>query len=138
MACFLVHGTEAILVTGAALLLGKYEQNKAKLSLGANSAANEDGKKTGFSRKLFWLAGLLWGGVILLAFEHLWHGEIQPFFPFLTAAAEGPEAVSEMLHEMATVGVSMAILVTAVWGVMVGVTSAIEKRPEKANAEASA
>ena len=32
-----------------------------------------------------------------------------------------------MLHEMATAGVSMALLVTAVWGIMDGVTSLIEK-----------
>ncbi len=137
MACFLVPGTEAIMITGAALLLRKYEQNKARLNLG-KGAAVEDGKKTGFSRKLFWLAGLLWGGVILLAFEHLWHGEVQPFFPFLTAAAEGAGAVSEMLHEMATVGVCMAILVTAVWGVMVAVSYAIEKRAVPETAEAAA
>ena len=46
-----------------------------------------------------------------------------------------------MLHEMATAGVSMAILVTAVWGVMVGVTSLIEKYADKkdgAGASASA
>ncbi|MBQ6019408.1 MAG: hypothetical protein IJL26_04425 [Clostridia bacterium] len=137
MACFLVPGTEAVLVTGAALILAKYEKNRAQLDLTSGAPA-QSGNRTGFSRKLFWLAGLLWGGVILLAFEHLWHGEIQPFFPFLTAAAEGPEAVSEMLHEMATVGVSMAVLVTAVWGVMVGVTAAIAKRPGKAEAGAAA
>ena len=77
---------------------------------------------------------MLWGGVALLAFEHLWHGEITPFFPFLTAATEGAAAVSEMLHEMATVGVGMAILVTVVWAVMVAVSYAIEKRPVPQNA----
>ena len=34
----------------------------------------------------------------------------------------------EMFHEMATTGVTMAVLVTLVWGVMCVVTSAIEKR----------
>lgn len=135
MACFVVPGTEAIVVTAAAILLKKYEQNKTQVKLHAGDK-EEAPAKTGFSRKLFWLADLLWGGVILLAFEHLWHGEVVPFFPFLTAATEGAAAVSEMLGEMASVGVLMAALVTAVWAAMVLVTAAIEKRPEKKEAHA--
>ncbi|MBQ5970062.1 MAG: hypothetical protein IJL52_08115 [Clostridia bacterium] len=140
MACFLVPGTEAIVVTAAALILKKHEQVKYESTIKLNNksaAAMETKAPAGFSRKLFWLAGLLWGGVILLAFEHLWHGEIQPFFPFLTAATEGPEAVSEMLGEMMTVGVTMAVLVTVVWAAMVAVSVLIEKRavsPAEANA----
>ena len=57
---------------------------------------------------------MLWGGAILLAFEHLWHGEIVPWFPFLTAMADPADAM-EMFHEMATVGVTMAVLITVVW-----------------------
>ena len=138
MACFVVPGTEAIVVTAAALLLKRYEQKKTEVKIGAGSAPAEPQKKTGFARKLFWLADLLWGGVILLAFEHLWHGEVVPFFPFLTAASEGPEAVAEMLGEMASVGVTMAVLVTAVWVGMVLISAAIEKRPEAKKAEADA
>lgn len=138
MACFVVPGTEAIVVTAAALLLRRYEQKKTEVKIGAGSAPAEPQKKTGFARKLFWLADLLWGGVILLAFEHLWHGEVVPFFPFLTAASEGPQAVAEMLGEMASVGVTMAVLVTAVWVGMVLISAAIEKRPEAKKAEADA
>ena len=138
MACFVVPGTEAIVVTAAALLLKRYEQKKTEVKIGAGSAPAEPQKKTGFARKLFWLADLLWGGVILLAFEHLWHGEVVPFFPFLTAASEGPQAVAEMLGEMASVGVTMAVLVTAVWVGMVLISAAIEKRPEAKKAEADA
>ncbi len=138
MACFAVPGTEAIVVTAAALLLRRYEQKKMEVRLGAGSAPAEPQKKTGFARKLFWLADLLWGGVILLAFEHLWHGEVVPFFPFLTAATEGPEAVAEMLGEMASVGVTMAVLVTAVWVGMVLISAAMEKRPDAEKAEVKA
>ncbi len=138
MACFLVPGTEAIVVTAAAVLLKKYEQNKTQVKLTANHRQPDAPVKTGFARKLFWLADLLWGGVILLAFEHLWHGEVVPFFPFLTAAAEGPAAVSEMLGEMGSVGVTMAVLVTVVWAAMAAVASAIEKRPAPQKAEVSA
>ena len=138
MACFVVPGTEAIVITAAALLLRRYEMNKTKVRVieGADHTEGEDRPKTGFSRKLFWLAGLLWGGVALLAFEHLWHGEVSLVFPFLTAATEGAGAVANMLHEMATVGVTMAILVTVVWAVMVAVSYAIEKRPMEKKAEA--
>lgn len=138
MACFAVPGTEAIVVTAAALLLRRYEQKKMEVRLGAGSAPAEPQKKTGFSRKLFWLADLLWGGVILLAFEHLWHGEVVPFFPFLTAATEGAGAVAEMLGEMATVGVTMAVLVTAVWVGMVLISAALEKRSDAEKAEVKA
>lgn len=138
MACFLVPGTEAIIVTTAAVLLKKYEQNKTQVKINTGSAPAQTQVKTGFARKLFWLADLLWGGVILLAFEHLWHGEVVPFFPFLTAASEGPEAVAEMLGEMASVGVTMAVLVTLIWVGMVAVSAALEKRPLETEAEANA
>ena len=71
---------------------------------------------------------MLWGGSALLAFEHIWHGEVTPWFPFLTAA-RNPEDAMAMLHEMATTGVAMAVLVTAVWAGMVAVSNVIEKRP---------
>ena len=64
-----------------------------------------------------------------MAFEHFWHGEIQPFFPFLTAASN-PADTAEMLHEMSTVGVSMAVLVTLVWGIITYVSTKIEMRDE--------
>ena len=138
MACFVVPGTEAIVVTAAAVLLKKYEQNRAQVKLSSGNASTKAPVKTGFARKLFWLADLLWGGVVLLAFEHLWHGEVVPFFPFLTAATEGSAAVSEMLSEMASVGVLMAVLVTVIWAAMVLVAAAIEKRPATKKAEAGA
>jgi hypothetical protein len=76
--------------------------------------------KTGltWSRRLSWLNRLLWGGTILLALEHVWHGEIVAWPPFLTAM-RSPGDIAPMLHEMATVGVAMAIAVTAVWAISV-------------------
>ena len=64
---------------------------------------------------------------VLLAFEHLWHGEIIPWFPFLTAAGD-PESAAEMLMEMASAGVSMALLVTVVWGIMLLAAHSFEKK----------
>lgn len=118
MACFLVPVTEAVVTTIATHVC------KAKE---AKSDAAQTSVKLPFSRKLKWLSNLLWGGSALLAFEHLWHGEIVPWFPFLTAAGDAASTTA-MLHEMATTGVVMAALVTAVWGCMVGVTSLMEKR----------
>ena len=86
--------------------------------------------KIPFSAKLKWLNRMLWGGSALLAFEHVWHGEVVPWFPFLSAAAD-PGDAAEMLHEMSTAGVAMAALVTGVWLVMVGVSALIEKRALK-------
>lgn len=130
MACFLVPMTEAIVMTVAQKVLESKEKKA-----GIEKVTSADGytmEKMPFSRKLGWLNKLLWGGSALLAFEHLWHGEIVPFFPFLTAASEGPEAVSEMLGEMGTVGISMAVLITVVWIAMLLISIAMEKKALKA------
>ena len=70
---------------------------------------------------------MMFGGSFLLAIEHIYHGEIIMTPPFLTAAKEGGEALSEMFHEMATRGVAMAVLLVAVWVAMVSVSWALEK-----------
>ena len=78
---------------------------------------------------------LLFGGSFLLAFEHLWHGEVVPWPPFLTAAAD-PADRAQMLHEMSTVGVMMAVSVTLLWAAMVVVSLVREKRNESTLAKA--
>ncbi len=70
---------------------------------------------------------MLWGGVILLAIEHIWHGEVVPWPPFLTAM-ENPADIPTMLHEMATIGVSMAVIITLTWIVMVALASILPER----------
>ena len=117
MACVLVPAAEAVLTTAAEKVLAAKEGGHSQAGLS-------------FSRKLKWLNHLLWGGSALLAFEHVWHGEITPWFPFLTAAGN-PADATEMLREMATAGVGMAALCTAVWGVMLVVSARIEKRKEQ-------
>ena len=49
------------------------------------------------------------------------------FVPFLTAMSD-PADKAEMLHEMSTVGVTMAVLITLVWLGMLAASSVIEKR----------
>lgn len=122
MACFVIPATEAIITTVATKIIEKKETSETSELTVTN--------KEFFSTKLKRLNKMLWGGSALLAFEHLWHGEIQPFFPFLTAAANEADAVN-MLHEMSTVGVTMALLVTFVWGIS-NVVIARNTKEEKA------
>ncbi|MEM0027675.1 MAG: hypothetical protein QXD38_07085 [Ignisphaera sp.] len=74
------------------------------------------------------LEAMLWGGAALLAFEHLWHGEIVPWPPFLTAMSS-PTEWATALHEIATAGVAMSIAVTATWGAIVLVQRHLMKAP---------
>ena len=128
MACVLVTVAEAIVTTVVTKIVEKKEKSAVKSSDTEEVSVHTN--KVPFSRKLKWLNNMLWGGSILLIFEHIWHGEIVPWFPFLTAASN-PEDTAVMLHEMATVGVTMAVIVTAAWLGLVGITYLIEKKAEK-------
>ncbi|MBR6400188.1 MAG: hypothetical protein IKS17_03050 [Firmicutes bacterium] len=123
MACFIVPTAEAIVTTAV------------------KKAADKKAEKTNtqitnpYIKRMNWLNNMLWGGSALLAFEHVWHGEVTPWFPFLTNAAN-PDDLAEMLTEMATSGVAMAVLVSVVWAVMVAVSLHIEKAGEVKGAKA--
>ena len=133
MACFTVPAAEAIVTTIAGKIIKSKEKHQTVDA--SKNTTDVSTPKIPFSTKIGWLNKMLWGGSALLAFEHVWHGEVVPFFPFLTAVENGEAA--EMLHEMATAGVSMALLVTAVWGIMVGVVSLFEKRADKSSGSAT-
>lgn len=109
MACFLVPAGETIVTTVIQKVVEKKEKKGGE-------------EKTGltWSRRLGWLNKMLWGGSILLAFEHIWHGEVVPWWPFLTAM-ENPADISPMLHEMALFGGVMAATITVVWLIMIWV-----------------
>ena len=127
MACFAAPLVEAVVVS----IVKKSAEKKEKKAVCADSKPEAHGIP--FSRKLGWLSKMLWGGSFLLAIEHIWHGEVVPWPPFLTAM-NNPADIGPMLTEIATVGVTMAVLVTAVWGVMVLVYNRIERRAKKAAA----
>ena len=110
MACFLVPTTEAIVTSVASKKLNAYVDESEASDLTIH-----------FIKNMKTLNSMLLGGSALLMFEHLWHGEITPFFPFLKAASS-PQQFTAMLKEMATVGVTMALFVTFVWVVMTLVT----------------
>ncbi len=117
MACFTAPLAEALVATAVKSAAGK-----------------PSARRNVFLRRLGWLQKMLFGGSFLLADEHVWHGEITWRYPFLTAVKDGNTA--EMLHEIATLGVAMAVLITAVWVGMVIVSSALEKRRAPAAQEA--
>ncbi len=106
MACFLVPMGEALLTTALSKFLGKENSTRWRLN---------------------WLNNMLWGGVSLLAIEHIWHGEVTYYPPFLTALSSSEE-IEVMLRELLTTGVPMAILVTVVWFVMAVIDNLIQKK----------
>ena len=127
MACIIAPATEAIVVKVVEKCIEKKESQEVE-----SGEVKEIVPSIPLGRKLKWLTYMLWGGVFILAFEHIWHGEIVPWFPFLTAMSD-PEDTAQMLHEIATVGVSMAVLITAVWVGMCKVADVILKRPATDN-----
>lgn len=126
MACFVVPVAEAVVVSAVYAAVKAKEKNYT-LSREKHGEQFDTQTEHPFSKKLGWLMKLLFGGAFLLAFEHLWHGEVVPWFPFLTAAAD-PGDRAQMRYEMSTVGVMMAVSVTVLWGVMVAVSYYKEKR----------
>ncbi len=97
MACFLVPTAAAIVTTAV-------------------------GKKVPEKYHMNWLNSMLWGGVVMLAVEHIAHKEVVPYPPFLTAG------LSEVFPEMMRVGIPMTLAIFLIWGVMVTVAARVSKR----------
>lgn len=119
MACFTVPLAEAVVITAA---------EKIFLRKNADSFASQSKslKIESLREKIRILEKMLYGGSFLLAAEHLYHGEISFVPPFLTAM-KTPSEIPVMLHEMATVGVGMAVAVTVVWGIALGISALVKK-----------
>ena len=129
MACFTVSAVAAIGV-GVARHIVKHHENKLEL---ANRVPEVDkfGSDTKWSTKLAYLETALFAGSFLLAGEHIIHGEVVPFPPFLTAT-ETAEGTMEMLQEMGTVGVAMLGIIVAFWAIGVFVVDLVKYRKRKA------
>lgn len=112
MACFLVPAAEAIVTS---VIQRSMDEEKAK------------------KYRIGWLNIMLWGGVLLLAIEHIWHGEVVPWPPFLTAM-QTPQDTVVMLHEMATNGLAMAVTITIVWAIMATISLSMESKLRKEKA----
>jgi hypothetical protein len=72
-----------------------------------------------------WFNTLVWGGTAGLALEHIAHGEIVPYPPFLTAMTN-PADMTVMFHEVMTIGVAMLLVCLATWAIMLYVAWYIE------------
>jgi hypothetical protein len=101
MACFTVPLAEALVISAVRFTASHLKKN--------SDAVVQKGKT-----KLDYLQKMLYGGSFLLAIEHIYHGELSFIPPFLTGATS-IEGVKEILHEMSTVGVGMALLTTGIW-----------------------
>jgi len=89
---------------------------------GAAIVTTTIGKKVPEKYHMNWLNAMLWGGVVMLAVEHIAHGEVVLYPPFLTAG------LAEVLPEMLRVGVPMTLSIFLVWGVMITVAAIISKK----------
>ncbi|MFH1187435.1 MAG: hypothetical protein V1688_01075 [bacterium] len=105
MACFLAPATTAIITTGMR-------------------------KKIPQKYHIERLNTMLWGGTAMLIVEHIAHGEVVLFSPFLTAMKNRAD-IPIMLKEIATIGSAMTIAIFAVWGVMVLTANTAAKMREK-------
>ena len=114
MACFLVSATVGIVVSVARHIV-KHHEKKLELE-GKTQLPEKFGSDIKWSQKLAYLELTLFSGSFLLAIEHILHGEVVPFPPFLTAASN-PADLAEMLTEMGTVGVAMLAILLVAWGV---------------------
>jgi hypothetical protein len=107
MACFLAPMTLAIILS-ILQLATRHSDLSHKLKLSAFNA-------------------MLWGGVVILAAEHVFHGEITAFAPYLTAMSS-PADTAVMLSEIATIGGSMTLAISCTWAGMLAVSALMTKR----------
>lgn len=126
MACFTVPLAEAVVLTAVKKIALKHNADSV-----INEAEMAKNQKIAVLKEKFGiLERMLYGGTFLLAVEHLYHGEISLVPPFLTAM-KNPAEIPEMLREMATVGVGMALLTTAVWAAGIGLASLVKNLKER-------
>ena len=136
MACFVVSAAVGV-GTAVARHVVKRHENKLELE-GKVQLPEKFGSDVKWSKKLGYLELTLFAGSFLLAIEHILHGEVIPYPPFLAKAT--PDQFGEMLHEMGTVGVAMLAVLFVAWAVGVFVVDyfKFKKRAAKAKlAEAS-
>lgn len=137
MACFLVPAGVAVVTTVVQKVAEKKEREASAEERAARAVEGRTEERAGgsvlapdkirtakpvgkWTRRLRWLNTMLWGGVALLCLEHIWHGEVVPWPPFLTAM-QTPGEVGPMLREMATYGSTMTVVILVAWAILVGV-----------------
>lgn len=130
MACFLVSATVGI-GTAVARHIVKHHENKLEAE-GKTQLPEKFGSDVKWSKKLGYLELTLFSGSFVLALEHILHGEVVPFPPFLTAASD-PADTAKMLTEMGTVGVSMLAILLVAWAVGVLIVDYFKFKKRKEN-----
>lgn len=128
MACFLVSATVGI-GTAVARHIVKHHEKKLELE-GRVQTPEKFGSDVKWSQKLSYLELTLFSGSFVLALEHILHGEVVPFPPFLTAASDPADTV-EMLSEMGTVGVAMLGILVVAWAIGVFVVDYLKFKKRK-------
>jgi hypothetical protein len=126
MACFVAPAGVAVVATIVQQVVKKKEGTTRYVDGELQKCVGK------WTRRLRWLNTMLWGGVVLLCLEHIWHGEVVPWPPFLTAM-NTPGDVGPMLHEIATYGSTMAVVILAAWGIMIGIAEVLERRASAAD-----
>ncbi len=101
MCCFIAPLVEAVAVTVVRKL---------------NKKTVQDPEASPFMHRLPDLEKMLWGGTLMLVVDHVINGEVTWRFPFFTALGAS-DGWSVMLREILTVGVPMALALTAAWAV---------------------
>lgn len=129
MACFTVPLAEVVVLTVAKKIVFRHNADSV-IKEADEVVAAKNHKIDVLKEKLGILEKMLYGGSFLLAVEHLYHGEISLVPPFLTAM-KNPAEIPEMLREMATVGVGMALLTTAVWAAGIGISALVKNLKKK-------
>ena len=128
MACFLVSATVGV---GAAVARHIVKHHENKLEIKKKTQLPEKfGSDVKWSQKLAYLELTLFSGSFVLALEHILHGEVVPFPPFLTAASN-PADAAEMLTEMGTIGVAMLAILLVAWGAGVAIVDYFKFKKRK-------
>lgn len=124
MACFTVSAIGAIGV-GIARRIVKHNEKK-------NNKNNDGfGSDIKWSRKLAYLELTLAGGSFILMLEHIMHGEITFYPPFLTAMNSADDTI-QMLKEIGTSGVAMFLLLILAWSVGIFFADLLKYKKRKA------
>jgi hypothetical protein len=92
MACFIAPATAAIVATAVR-------------------------KKIPSRYHIEWLLSMIWGGVVWLIPEHIYHGEVVFYPPFFTAG------ISEIIPEVLMVGIPMVVVTVVAWAIMLMVST---------------
>jgi len=135
MACFVAPAGAAVVTTIVQKVVARREKRSEAASVASSASGTRGARVSAFARtagaswatRLRWLNTMLWGGSLLLCLEHIWHGEVVPWPPFLTAMAN-PQDVGPMLREIAVYGSAMTATIFVAWALVVAASVLVSRR----------